>query len=153
MLERLEIAEFQFVRINGYLWQSCGPGMPGPYGAAVHKRHHPRTYSPTKEGFTHVLFQKSFTFAGHYRRHKLGHLRHLGVQRRGLAAGRQPELVVPHGVHPCGRCVGLPDPRFVHALPQNRRVSKSGSRATAAPAIFIVSVRRPVCCGGCSSRR
>ena len=23
--------KFQFVRISGYLWQNCGPGMPGPY--------------------------------------------------------------------------------------------------------------------------
>ena len=89
--------------------------MPGPYGAAVHKRHQPRTYSPTKEGFTHVLFQKSFTFAGHYRRHQLGHLRHLGVQRRGLAAGRQYELAVPHSVHRCRRSGTLPYPRFVRA--------------------------------------
>ena len=22
--------KFQFVRISGYLWQNCGPGMPGP---------------------------------------------------------------------------------------------------------------------------
>ena len=26
--------KFQFVRISGYLWQNCGPGMPGPYRVA-----------------------------------------------------------------------------------------------------------------------
>ena len=29
--------KFQFVRISGYLWESCGPGMPGPYRVAMRK--------------------------------------------------------------------------------------------------------------------
>ena len=29
--------EFQFVRISGYLWQNCGPGMPGPYRVTMRK--------------------------------------------------------------------------------------------------------------------
>ena len=29
--------KFQFVRISGYLWQNCGPGMPGPYRVTMRK--------------------------------------------------------------------------------------------------------------------
>ena len=32
-----KIDNFQFVRISGYLWQNCGPGMPGPYRVAMRK--------------------------------------------------------------------------------------------------------------------
>ena len=49
---------FRFVRISVYLLESCGPGMPGPYGAAAHKRHPLRTYSPTKEGPSMSCFKK-----------------------------------------------------------------------------------------------
>ena len=49
---------FQFVRISVYVLESCGPGMPGPYGAAAHKRHPLRTYSPTKEGPSMSCFKK-----------------------------------------------------------------------------------------------
>lgn len=49
---------FQFVRISVYLLESCGPGMPGSYGAAAHKRHPLRTYSPTKEGPSMSCFKK-----------------------------------------------------------------------------------------------
>ena len=28
---------FQFVRISGYLWQNCGPGMLGPYRVTMRK--------------------------------------------------------------------------------------------------------------------
>ena len=41
-----------------YVLESCGPGMPGPYGAAAHKRHPLRTYSPTKEGPSMSCFKK-----------------------------------------------------------------------------------------------
>ena len=50
--------KFQFVRISAYFLESCGPGMPGPYGAAAHKRHPLRTYSPTKEGPSMSCFKK-----------------------------------------------------------------------------------------------
>ena len=50
--------KFQFVRISVYVLESCGPGMPGPYGAAAHKRHPLRTYSPTKEGPSMSCFKK-----------------------------------------------------------------------------------------------
>ena len=50
--------KFQFVRISVYLLESCGLGMPGPYGAAAHKRHPLRTYSPTKEGPSMSCFKK-----------------------------------------------------------------------------------------------
>ena len=50
--------KFQFVRISVYVLESCGPGMPGPYGAAAHKRHSLRTYSPTKEGPSMSCFKK-----------------------------------------------------------------------------------------------
>ena len=50
--------KFQFVRISVYLLESCGPGMPGPYGAAAHKRHPLRTYSPTKEVPSMSCFKK-----------------------------------------------------------------------------------------------
>ena len=50
--------KFQFVRISVYVLESCGPGMPGPYGAAAHKRHPLRTYSPTKEGPSMSYFKK-----------------------------------------------------------------------------------------------
>ena len=50
--------KFQFVRISVYFLESCGPGMPGPYGAAAHKRHPLRTYSPTKEGPSMSCFKK-----------------------------------------------------------------------------------------------
>ena len=50
--------KFQFVRISVYVLESCGPGMPGPYGAAAHKRHPLRTYSPTKEGPFMSCFKK-----------------------------------------------------------------------------------------------
>ena len=29
--------KFQFVRISGYLWQNCEPGMPGPYRVTMRK--------------------------------------------------------------------------------------------------------------------
>ena len=29
--------KFKFVRISGYLWQNCGPGMPGPYRVTMRK--------------------------------------------------------------------------------------------------------------------
>ena len=32
-----EFDNFQFVRISGYLWQSRGPGMPGPYRVTMRK--------------------------------------------------------------------------------------------------------------------
>jgi len=50
--------KFQFVRISVYVLESCGPGMPGPYGAAAHKRHPLRTYSPTKEDPSMSCFKK-----------------------------------------------------------------------------------------------
>ena len=50
--------KFQFVRISVYVLESCGPGMPGPYGAAAHKRHPLRTYSPTKEVPSMSCFKK-----------------------------------------------------------------------------------------------
>ena len=68
------------------------------------------------------MFQKGFASAFHYRRHQLGHLRHLGVQRCGVAAGRQHELAVPHRVHHRGAVVALPDPRAVYGRDENRRV-------------------------------
>ncbi len=32
-----EFDNFQFVRISGYLWQNCGPGMPGHYMVTMRK--------------------------------------------------------------------------------------------------------------------
>ena len=169
---------FQFVRISVYLLESCGPGMPGPYGAAAHKRHPLRTYSPTKEVPSMSCFKKVLLMLSIVGGINWGISRRLGVQRCGVAAGRQHELAVPHRVHHRGAVVALPDPRAVYGRPQSSRIKGEGFcqwrgslphrlRAGASsqrgprrqrvphghPLFFIKSAAFPACCGGCSCRR
>ncbi len=113
--------KFQFVRTSVYLLESCGPGMPGPYGAAAHKRHPLRTYSPTKEGPSMSCFKKVLLLLSIVGGINWGIYGIWGFNL-WVAAGRQHELAVPHRVHHRGVVVALPDPRTVYGRDENRRV-------------------------------